>query len=128
MPESHLQTPPTSVLFVEDDPLVRRFVIEALVDEGYAAEPAASADEARAMMDRTRYDVLMTDIMLPRGQSGFALAAWAARRQPDLRIIYTSGLPAAAEHRMVARGSYLEKPFGARRLISSIEAATARWC
>ncbi|MBI3514454.1 MAG: response regulator [Proteobacteria bacterium] len=123
MLESQPVTQPTSVLFVEDDPLVRLFVIAALADEGYAAEPAADADEARAMMDRTRYDVLMTDIMLPRGQSGFALAAWAARRQPNLRIIYTSGLPETAAHRMVAQGSYLEKPFGARRLISSIEAA-----
>jgi hypothetical protein len=70
----------------------------------------------------------MTDIMLPRGQSGFALAAWAARRQPDLRIIYTSGFPEAADPRRVATGSYLEKPFGTRRLLRSIEAATARLC
>src|SRR5215471_14587562 len=128
MPGDQAEAQPTSVLFVEDDPLVRLFVIEALEGQGYAAEPAATADEARAMIDRTPYDVLMTDIMLPRGQSGFALAAWAARRQPNLRIIYTSGLPEAAADRMVARGSYLEKPFGTRRLLSSIEAATARPC
>jgi len=116
----------TSVLFVEDDPLVRLFVVEALEDEGYAAEPAANADEARVLMGRTHYDVLMTDIMLPRGQDGFALAAWAARRQPGLRIIYTSGLP--QDGRMLAGGSFLPKPFGTGRLLKSIEAATARVC
>jgi DNA-binding response OmpR family regulator len=118
----------TSVLFVEDDPLVRLFVVEALAGEGYVAEPAANADEARALIDRTHYDVLMTDIMLPRGQDGFALAAWAARRQPGLRIIYTSGLPDPEDGRMLAGGSFLPKPFGAGRLLQSIEAATARVC
>jgi len=114
----------TSVLFVEDDPLVRMFVVEALEGEGYVAAPAANADEARAMIDRAHYDVLMTDIMLPRGQDGFALAAWAARRQPDLRIIYTSGLP-QQDDRMLTPGSFLPKPFGTGRLLQSIEAATA---
>jgi CheY-like chemotaxis protein len=115
----------TSVLFVEDDPLVRLFVVEALEGEGYAAAPAANADEARALMGQTHYDVLMTDIILPRGQDGFALAAWAARRQPGLRIIYTSGLPDPQDGRMLARGSFLPKPFGTGRLLQSIEAATA---
>ncbi len=117
---------PTSVLVVEDDPLVRLFVIEALHDEGYAAEPAASAEEARALLDRRRYDVLMTDIALPRGQDGFALAAWAARRRPGLRIVYSSGLAEPQHHRMQARGSFLEKPFGTNRLLRSIAAASAR--
>lgn len=117
----------TSVLFVEDDPLVRLFVIEALAGEGYAAEPAASADEARALIDQTHFDVLLTDILLARGQDGFALAAWAAWRQPGLKIIYTSGLtdPAAHDGEMLAYGSFLEKPFGTTRLLQSIEAATA---
>ncbi|MBV8169076.1 MAG: response regulator [Alphaproteobacteria bacterium] len=112
----------TSVLFVEDDPLVRQFVIETLQGEGYRAEPAASADEARQMLDSRRYDVLMTDILLPRGQDGFALAAWAARRRPGLRIIYTSGLNEDPE-RMVTPGDFLAKPFGTGRLLRSLEAA-----
>lgn len=119
--------PAPSVLFVEDDPLVRQFVIETLVGEGYRAEPAASADEARRLLDRTRYDVLMTDILLARGhggQDGFALAAWAARRRPGLRIIYTSGLSDDPAERMVAPGGFLEKPFGTSRLLRSVEAAT----
>jgi len=116
----------TSVLFVEDDPLVRLFVVEALEGEGYVAAPAATAEEARALIDRAHYDVLMTDIALPRGQDGFALAAWASRRQPGLRIIYTSGLPDPHDPRMQARGSFLPKPFGTGHLLRSIEAATAR--
>src|SRR5258706_3835843 len=114
----------TSVLFVEDDPLVRQFVIETLVGEGYRAEPAESADEARRLLDSTRYDVLMTDILLSSGQDGFALAAWAARRRPGLRIIYTSGLNEDPGARMVAPGGFLEKPFGTGRLLRSLEAAT----
>jgi DNA-binding response OmpR family regulator len=116
----------TSVLFVEDDPLVRLFVVAALADEGYEAAPAASADEARALIGQTRYDVLLTDIMLARGQDGFALAAWAVRRQPGLRVIYTSGLSDPQDDRMLAGGSFLPKPFGTGRLLRSIEAATVR--
>ncbi len=116
---------PTSVLVVEDDPLVRLFVIEALHEEGYIAEPAANADEARALLERRGYNVLMTDIALPKGQDGFALAAWAARRRPELRIIYSTGMHEPQDHRMQARGSFLEKPFGTKRLLSSIEGAAA---
>jgi DNA-binding response OmpR family regulator len=119
--------PATSVLVVEDDPLVRLFVIETLLGEGYRAEPAASADEARRLLDRSRYDVLMTDILLPRGQDGFALAAWAAARRPGLRIIYTSGL-SEEPGRMVAPGGFLEKPFGIGGLLRSLEAATIGAC
>lgn len=120
--------PAPSVLFVEDDPMVRLFVIETLLGEGYRAEPAASADEARRMLDGGRFDVLMTDILLPRGQDGFALAAWAARRCPGLRIIYTSGLNEDPGARMVAPGDFLEKPFGTSRLLRLLEAATLGSC
>jgi len=113
---------PTSVLVVEDDPLVRLFVIEALRDEGYAVEPAANAAEARALLERRRYDVLMTDIALPQGQDGFALAAWASRRRPGLRIVYSSGMGEPPRDRAWAHGSFLAKPFGIGGLLRSIEA------
>jgi DNA-binding NtrC family response regulator len=118
----------TSVLFVEDDPLVRLFVIETLVGEGYRAVPAESADEARRLLERGGYDVLMTDIGLSRGQDGFALAAWAARRRPGLRIIYTSGVRDDPGGRMVAPGGFLEKPFGITGLLRSLAAATVGAC
>ena len=113
--------PSVSVLVVEDDPLVRLFVIEVLRDEGYAVEPAANAAEARALLDRRRYDVLMTDIALPQGQDGLALAGWASRRRPGLRIVYSSGIGELPRHRMPASGSFLAKPFGISGLLRSIE-------
>jgi DNA-binding NtrC family response regulator len=116
--------PRTSVLVVEDDPLVRLFVTEALRDEGYAVEPAATAAEARAHLERRSYDVLMTDIVLPQGQDGLALAAWASRRRPGVRIVYSSGMGELPHHRMPARGSFLAKPFGVSGLLRSIEAET----
>ena len=113
--------PSVSVLVVEDDPLVRLFVIEVLRDEGYAVEPAANAAEARALLERRRYDVLMTDIALPQGQDGLALAGWASRRRPGLRIVYSSGIGELPRHRMPAGGSFLAKPFGISGLLRSIE-------
>lgn len=113
---------PTSVLVVEDDPLVRLFVIEALRDEGYAVEPAANAAEARAHLERRRYDVLMTDIALSQGQDGFALAAWASRRRPGVRIVYSSGMGELPRDPRPAHGRFLAKPFGVSGLLRSIEA------
>jgi DNA-binding NtrC family response regulator len=101
---------------------VRLFVIEALRDEGYAVEPAANAAEARALLERRRYDVLMTDIALPQGQDGFALAAWASRRRPGQRIVYSSGMGEPPRDRRWAHGSFLAKPFGIDGLLRSIEA------
>jgi len=81
-----------TILVVEDDVLVRNYVIAQLESLGYAVIAAASGAEALAFVDReTRFDLLFTDIVMPGGMNGRELADEVARRRPGTKVLYTSG-------------------------------------
>lgn len=54
-----------SILLVEDDPLIREFVVEALREGGYHVIHASTGEEALAWCNRRVADVLVTDVSLP---------------------------------------------------------------
>jgi CheY-like chemotaxis protein len=86
-----------TILAVEDDPLVRNYVIAQLVGLGYRAIPAANADEALVLIDQgTVYDLLFTDVIMSGSKSGRELAEEVLRRRPDVKVLYTSGYSESA--------------------------------
>ena len=86
-----------AILVVEDDPLVRQYVITQLVGLGYRAIPAANADEALALIDQgTDCDLLFTDVIMPGSKNGRELAGEAMRRRPGIKVLYTSGYSQSA--------------------------------
>ena len=62
------------ILVVEDDALIREFVVEALREEGYDVIHAANGEEALAWCGRQVADVLVTDVRLPGGIDGWQIA------------------------------------------------------
>ncbi|PZA11183.1 hybrid sensor histidine kinase/response regulator [Rhodopseudomonas palustris] len=81
-----------SVLVVEDDALVRSYVLTHLKALGYTAHPAASAAEAMSMVyDEVEFDLLFTDMMLSGGMDGPQLADELRKYKPDLKVLFTSG-------------------------------------
>lgn len=80
------------VLLVEDDESLRVHGAATLRELGYVVVAAANGDEAiRLAEDRPHIDLLFTDIVLPGGMNGRELAEILLGRQPDLRVLYTSG-------------------------------------
>ncbi|WP_024517540.1 ATP-binding protein [Bradyrhizobium sp. Tv2a-2] len=80
------------ILLVEDDPLVRQYVVTQIGRLGYHTLAASNAAEALAVIDRgERIDLLFTDVMLPGGMNGRQLATEALKRRPELKVLYTSG-------------------------------------
>jgi PAS domain S-box-containing protein len=80
------------ILLVEDDALVREYVVTQINRFGYHTLPAANAAEALAIIDRGEHiDLLFTDVMLPGGMNGRQLATEAQKRRPGLKVLYTSG-------------------------------------
>jgi CheY-like chemotaxis protein len=77
---------------VEDETALRRLAAEMLQRMGYrvvaAADGPAALELARAL---PRIDLLLTDVMLPRGMSGRHVAEALARDRPGLRVLYASG-------------------------------------
>ena len=103
------------VLVVEDDPMVLRLAVQLLTRLGYQTLDASDAPSALSILEQGgRIDLLFTDVVLPKGMNGTALAAEAERRRPGLRVLYMSGYTADAiiHHGVLDRGVHLlTKPF-----------------
>jgi PAS domain S-box-containing protein len=91
-----------TVLVVEDDPLVRTYVIEQLTTLGYATVAAANADEALRFVDAGgEFDLLFTDVIMAGSLNGRQLRDEIGRRRPALKALFTSGY---TENAMIQHG------------------------
>jgi PAS domain S-box-containing protein len=80
------------VLVVEDDPDVRDYTVEMVSELGYSVLSAPEAASALRLLDSNRkVSLLFTDVGLPGGMNGRQLAEQALRRQPRLKVLYTTG-------------------------------------
>jgi PAS domain S-box-containing protein len=81
-----------TVLVVEDDPDVRDYTVEIVGDLGYRVLSAEDGASALRLLDAHReVRLLFTDVGLPGGMNGRQLADRALRRQPRLKVLYTTG-------------------------------------
>jgi signal transduction histidine kinase len=103
------------VLVVEDDPMVLRLAVQLLTRLGYQTLAAPDGPAALPILEQGgRIDLLFTDVVLPKGVNGTALAAEAQRRRPGLKVLYMSGYTADAiiHHGVLDKGVHLlTKPF-----------------
>lgn len=80
------------ILVVEDDQLVRNYVIAQVQSLGYTTLSASSAAEALTILDNVNsIDLLFTDVIMPGAMNGRELAETALKRRPHLAVLYTSG-------------------------------------
>ena len=77
-----------TVLVVDDDPTIVALMRDFLEAEGYRVEGAHDARQARAVLERTRVDCVLLDVMLP-GDSGFDLCR-RLRRDSDVPVLFLS--------------------------------------
>ncbi len=77
---------------VEDDALVRRYVITQIESLGYTTMEASNATEALNVIDNgDPIDLLFTDVIMPGPLNGRQLVEAALKRRPSLKTLYTSG-------------------------------------
>ena len=89
MPANEART----ILVVESDILLRHVLAESLRGCGFEVIEAASAIEARTMIQKgPAVHILLSDARLAGPEGGFALAQWARRYRPEMNIILTSTL------------------------------------
>ena len=80
------------VLVVEDDALVRRYVITQIESLGYTTLEASNAAEAMTIIDTgATIDLLFTDVIMPGSMNGRQLVDEASKRRPALKTLFTSG-------------------------------------
>ena len=91
-PSAELPRGKETVLFVEDDPMVRQYTGQQIVGLGYEVITAENAVEALALVEKgAAPDLLFTDVVMPGGMNGRQLALKLRERWPNLRVLYTSG-------------------------------------
>jgi CheY-like chemotaxis protein len=111
-----------SVLFVEDDALVREAVSRALEDAGFEVLVAHDGDQAVALLDGgAAPGVVFSDIVMPGSLSGIDLAATVRQRHPALPVVLATGY---TERQASLPGvQVLAKPYPIERLVSILARA-----
>ena len=118
------------ILVVEDDPHVRRIVVAALRDRGYAVVEATDGAEAIgwAAQRDTPPDLVLTDVIMPR-VNGLELARHLRERWPGLRVLFCSAYAPddwGKDGSLEAHDILLRKPFVPSELGVAVHEALAK--
>ena len=119
-----------TILVVEDDALVRKYVITQIASLGYGTLQSANAAEALKVVESgVPIDLLFTDVIMPGGMNGRQLVEAAIKLRPALRVLFTSGYTenAIVHHgRLDAGVLLLAKPYRKPELARMIRVALSR--
>ena len=117
----------TRVLVLDDDPLMQRFVRDALTGEGWTALPTGDPQELERLIEAEHPDLVLLDLILP-GTDGIDLM----KRIPELAelpVIFISGYgndETVARALALGAADYIVKPFSPTELVARIRAALRR--
>jgi signal transduction histidine kinase/ActR/RegA family two-component response regulator len=115
------------ILVVEDDPLVRTYVLAQISSLGYRTLSASNGPEALNVLRSSEpIDLLFTDIIMPGSINGRELSIEALKLRPDLKVLFTSGYTEnAIDHdgRLDQGVQLLRKPYRRSDLANMIRAA-----
>lgn len=116
------------ILLVDDEKVARALYTDFLTGAGHAVTPVSSAAEAHKALDTQRFQVLVTDLILPQGD-GLELFQSIKQRSPDIEVVVITALdkvePAV---RAIKSGAsdYLVKPITPETLAHAVNRALAQ--
>ena len=114
---------PTAVLIIDDEPLMRLSMEDALRTVGCEVRAAATGSEGLAMLEQASSDIVVTDLRLP-GVDGLTLLQAARQRSPktEVVVITAHGSVETAVGAMKAGAyDYITKPFSMDELLLIVE-------
>lgn len=110
-------------MVVEDEPLVREFIADALSDGGFQTELAASGTEAVQLLRANvgKYRALITDINMSGPLKGWDVAREARELNPEIPVVYMTGDAAHQWPSMgVPNSLLLRKPFAPAQVVTAV--------
>jgi two-component system, NtrC family, nitrogen regulation response regulator NtrX len=113
------------ILLVEDEPVLARIYSRALTAAGYEVDIAGDGAEGLELLLERPYDVVVTDVCMPR-RSGLDLLEDAGRLRPQVAfVLMTAHLDANVYSQALDMGTvrYLMKPFTVEQLARAVESA-----
>jgi DNA-binding response OmpR family regulator len=117
----------TTVLVVDDEPIVREVVVRYLEREGYRTLEAGDGDLARSLVEQHSPGLVVLDVMLP-GTDGLELCRWI-RAHSDLPIIMLTARGDEADRIVgleLGADDYVTKPFSPRELAARVRTVLRR--
>ena len=112
-----------TILLVDDNLTLRDVARRHLTALGYSVSVADNGPAALELLrSGARFDLLFTDIVMPQGISGYALAEAARRLLPELRVLFTTGYAEEAGEQPEAN-AMLRKPYRREKLAEAVRVA-----
>ena len=111
------------VLLVDDDPLIAELVIDMLGMEGYDVDTATNGNEALQRLEGQRYDLIITDLHMPKLDGSNLYRELRQRKvHPLNKIIFLTGSTGGPEKRLLqeSRAPVLLKPVNVVELIEMV--------
>jgi DNA-binding response OmpR family regulator len=117
----------TTVLVVDDEPIVRDVIVRYLRRDGFATLEAADGDRARELIETANPSLVVLDVMLP-GTDGLTLCRWI-RGRSDLPVIMLTARGEEADRIVgleLGADDYVTKPFSPRELAARVRSVLRR--
>jgi two-component system OmpR family response regulator len=115
------------LLVVEDEPDLRRAIVQALVEEGFAVDHAADGETGLNKALAWKYDAIVLDLMLPV-KTGWEMLAALRQSKPTPVLILTArdAVPDRVRGLNSGADDYLIKPFSIVELVARLRALIRR--
>ena len=111
------------ILIVDDEPLIRDALAFKLTKEGDYVETAEDGEKAIEILDRERFDVIISDVMMPF-ISGFELLQILKERGTEAPVLMLTSLNSeSAVNKALDLGAddFMTKPFSPKDLSTRIK-------
>jgi len=118
------------ILVVDDEEGVRSFLAEALEDDGHTVSSAEDGRAAAETLVRDRFDLMITDLRMPR-MDGLELVRLARAERPGMRVIVLTAhgtVEAAVEVMRLGAFDFLEKPIESPARLRELTARALEPC
>lgn len=114
-----------SILVVDDEEMLRDLLVKILVKEGYQVDTAIDGEHALEKLELSSYDLLVSDIKMPRF-NGFELLKVAKEKYPGMGIIMMTAYGdsySVKDALLLGADEYITKPFKSFEINLIIERA-----
>lgn len=112
----------TRILLAEDDDAMRAYLARALENAGYSVDAVDRGTAALPLLERERYDLLLSDIVMPE-MDGIELAQRCGELSPRTKVMFITGFAAVTmkASREAPNAKILSKPFHLRDIVMEVD-------
>ncbi|MET0377331.1 MAG: response regulator [Rhizorhabdus sp.] len=110
-----------TLLVVDDEPLIRASLADALQDAGFNVIESSTGKHAVGMLVAPDIAGIVTDIRLGAGPNGWDVARYARQQHPRIAVVYMTGDSASEwEAEGVPTSVMIQKPFAIARIVTAV--------